>query len=336
MSNYYVTVAGAGDNSGDSWANAMTQAELETLLETTVAAGDNVFVAGGTYTLTSDIYAGRNGTAASRISIIGVDSGTTAEPPTTSDYASGSDRPLFNSDTVTYDMSLGGNYFDLKNFRFTGNDSNRLVGLGANAFVYNCSFQNNYNSSGDIGFAIGNSSYAIDCEFISTYGIAVTLGLYARVLNSYIHDSLTGVTGSDYISIEDSIIDTCSATGIVLSADYNSLLRNLTIYGCGSGITATGNCTGMILINSTISNCTDGLKSDYSGTIQYYWGDYNNWYNNTRDMSWDDGSTEDNSAKGPNDIALDPSFTDASNGDFSIASGSNLADAGFGIQLGVG
>ena len=91
----YVTVAGAGDNSGDSWANAMALSDFETDLEGSAEAGDIYYVKEGTYTLTSDLdWSSQDGSYTNPIIIIGVKTETTHEPPEFSDWASGDDRPL--------------------------------------------------------------------------------------------------------------------------------------------------------------------------------------------------------------------------------------------------
>ena len=116
MANYYVTVAGAGDNSGDSWANALTVSEFVMSVNSAIA-GDSYYVAGGTYTFGASINTAADGTGSSPISIIGVNSGTTAEPPTVSDYATGSSRPLFSCGAYTITID---NYWKFLNIRASG------------------------------------------------------------------------------------------------------------------------------------------------------------------------------------------------------------------------
>ena len=82
----YVTVAGAGTKAGTSWANAFGYAEWETDYEGSAEPGDIYYVEDGTYTLTSDFSTARDGTVDSYIKVIGVATGTTNEPPVSSDW----------------------------------------------------------------------------------------------------------------------------------------------------------------------------------------------------------------------------------------------------------
>ena len=335
MAFFYVTVAGAGDNSGDSWANAMTISEFESLLENTINAGDVVWVAGGTYTCSSIIDTSRNGTTTGSISIVGVNASTTNEPPIFSDWASGTDRPLFNcSAGVHIDF---GYYYITVGLRITGTYNGSLWTSGAYSLVYNCAVINVYNNSGANSIYGLSSARIINCEVEATYGYGMVIGDYAYVYGCYAHDSVIGIKCGKYSTVSMSITDTCSTAGFYIdSYSDNTDLTNNTIYNCGSGIKFDNGAVACTVINNTISDCTNGFISDSSGTVYTnIWFDYNNWYNNTYDMSWDNGSSEDNSAKGYNALAVNPNFTDASNGNFSLSSSSDLIGAGLAITLGV-
>ena len=84
----YATVAGAGDKSGDTWAKAMDLAAWQADALNNSESGDIYYVAGGTYALAGGFDCNaRIATAAAPISIIGVKSGTTNEPPVIGDWA---------------------------------------------------------------------------------------------------------------------------------------------------------------------------------------------------------------------------------------------------------
>ena len=97
---YHVTPTGAGAKTGLSWAAAMDEAAFEAFVEGGgVAAGNVIFVAGGTYTLDSTIAPTVNGTAVSPICVIGVKAGTTnvGAAVVYSDWSRASaDRPYFD------------------------------------------------------------------------------------------------------------------------------------------------------------------------------------------------------------------------------------------------
>lgn len=71
---HYVTPAGAGLKNGSSWANAYPETDLQALVNS-LAAGHTVHFGSGTYALTPTITLTKSGTAASRITLQGVDTG---------------------------------------------------------------------------------------------------------------------------------------------------------------------------------------------------------------------------------------------------------------------
>jgi hypothetical protein len=73
-----------------------------------------------------------------------------------------------------------------------------------------------------------------------------------------------------------------------------------------------------VIMNNIIYGYTTGISmgSNYPSVV---YADHNNFYNNTTNRT--------NIAVGANDTALDPQFTDAANGDFSI--GTNLKGLGY-------
>jgi len=96
-SDMYVTTTGAGDTSGDSWANAMDWDAFEADVDGACEPGDRYFVMEGYYSNDGALSDYTGGTAQNPIEIIGVKSGTTAEPPTSADWAYGTARPYFYS-----------------------------------------------------------------------------------------------------------------------------------------------------------------------------------------------------------------------------------------------
>ena len=94
-------------------------------------------------------------------------------------------------------------------------------------------------------------------------------------------------------------------------------------YGiCGQGIDV-GTAVSVWVENCEISNNTTGAAADSSSDRHVF--DYNNWYNNTADVS--------NVSKGSNATAYDPNYEGAD--DFRSGSGSSIREAGYGIDLGV-
>lgn len=326
----YVTTTGAGTKSGLGWANAFSLTEFETDVETLTEAGDRYFFKEGTYTLASDISTARVG-AYLPIELIGVVTATTAEPPTSSDWATGTNRPLFACTTYAFTFS---NYYQLRNLRITTASANG-VKISSYGALINCKAENSSGTANYEAMTVGIGSRVTDCEAISTNGIGVYANAYSRLIGCYIHDcGVYGVQTNGGVVFHHTILDTCATGALVNDGDY---LSNCTVYNCSTA----GLYTSILkhyatFLNNAIDSCTVGFKSNNSGVVlSAFLFDYNNWSNNTKDMSWNNGTTEDNSGKGPNATANAPSFTNAAAGNFSLDSASALLDAGFSIDLGV-
>lgn len=328
----YVTTTGAGTKSGLSWANAFSLTEFEIDAEVSAEAGDRYFFKEGTYTLASAIITALDGSATSYIEIIGVVSATTAEPPTSSDWATGNNRPIISHNSHSF--QINGDYWRLRGLQVETNGAMTSLYLGGyNICAINCKVTNTNAGAFYALYAI-DRAIIIDCEAQSTNGYGIRVGTYSFIFGCYAHDSsVKGIIASgNYVYILHCIIDTCG-----IGLDPYSFLRivNTTIYNCTSGVTGT-NYAASQYYNNVIDNCTTGFKVNAAGVIAMSTlFDYNNWSNNTKDMSWDNGVSEDNLAKGANDTAVAPAFIDAPASNFSLQSNSNLIDAGFSINLGV-
>lgn len=315
---YYVTSSGAGDNSGDSWANAMAESDFETFIEGTPAAGDFIYIAGGTYTLDSTYSVGADGTQASPITVIGVDSGTTNEPPTTSDWATGDDRPLLAASS--YSMDIGDDYWHFYNLRVTST-ANPAFRVGYGGMVRNCKI-----TKTGSGWALetnGSKTAFINNEVSNATGdaaIAVTNGDTCWMIGNYAHDSATCFyAGRDNTILVNNIADTCGSYGMRIIG-YRAMLYGNTLYGANDAdAVGIDSSTGgyAVIMNNIIQDWFVGAQWTTEQGTNFF--DYNNWYSNGTDVS--------NATKGANAQAADAGFTDAANGDFSI--GTNLQADGF-------
>lgn len=315
----YVTPAGANNKDGTDWDNAFSEAEWETDIEGGAEAGDIYYVAGGTYTLDSDISTARVGDSASPVKIIGVASGTTAEPPTFSDWAFGDDRPLIAASTYTWNLD---DFWQVYNIRMTTAEANGLdLNDGNYSAVINCKVEQNSETADQTAIYAGSYNHIISCEAISTAGQAIYPKGSGLIMNCYIHDSKNGILAVGYtVFCFANIIDTCSTAGVNLGAYFRWGLVNNTIYNCGTGISGQWGY-GDIFINNIIDGCTTGASKSGS-KLSDIW-DYNCW-DNTTDTT--------NVTKGNNAVTADPGMTAPDDGDFTLGSGSNSLDAG--LQVG--
>jgi hypothetical protein len=315
INNIYVTVAGAGNKGGSTWANAMGLAEWETDLEAPASADDVYWVEEGTYTLTEDIDDTLvDGTATAPIRIIGVVSGTSNEPPVFSDHAFGTDRPLI---AAAANMWRFGDYWIFKNLRHTTTEAQGWTCQNGCVF-YNCSSNNSSGTADRVAFYPDiNYNKLIACDGQSASGYAFNMaGQSNAAFACYAHDSKYGIRATAGIMhIINCVVDTCTTSGIdCVSRDYHLIIGN-TVYNCALGITGTDSFA-ILVANNIMDACTTGASWTTAQAINY-------WNHNC----WDNTTDTSNVTKGDNAVTGDPSMTDPANGDFSIPSGSNCVDA---------
>ena len=311
----YVTVVGATTKTGASWATAMGLAEWQTDITNNAEAGDIYYVAGGTYTLTGAWSTAKAGTAVAPISIIGVKTGTTAAPPTASDYAYNADRPLIAAAANTFDFT--GDYWVIRNLQVT---TTAQYGFKVNSYniVQNCySFNSSATAAYHAFYSTGGTKY-ISCEGVSTKGRAILLYGFASAINCYCHDSATGIQiFSNGNSIIGNRINTCTI-GMDFALYHSSSVINNTISGCTTGITGT-TAYNNVFINNIISGCTTGANWT-TANQKINWWDYNCW-NNTTDVV--NVTTGDHVL-----LATDPQFINVAGGDFRLKPSSPCLNTG--------
>jgi hypothetical protein len=339
MADIYVTVAGAGSQTGADKANAYSLADWQTNFSATTA-GDTWWIFGGTYTQTAAISTANDGTSDSPIRVIGVKAATTNEPPLESDWAYDDDRPNIVSGANDF---LCDNYAKKYNLRGTTADSTGWR-MDQNSLFYNCKCQQTAEQAAYPAFLL-NDSYGriIDCEAFgigTSYARGISASTGAIIKNCFVYDCLDGYysAGSGQTCISNSIFADCG-TGIDMQNDGLFFIDGVTIDDCTTGVdSSTVNANTNVYVNNTFSNCTDALKYNNSDTDKL--SEillYNNFYNNTRDISMDNG-TSDNQAtmQTIGDTAVNPAFEDAAGDDYRLASGSGLLNTGMPLRVGVG
>jgi parallel beta-helix repeat protein len=299
----YVTPAGALAKNGSNWANAMGYAEWEADVEGSAEAGDIYYVAGGTYTLTSDFTTTLDGTDAAPIKIIGVKSTTTNEPPIASDWATGTDRPLITDGASAYTFTFD-TYWQIRNIRGTTSDTDGIKAVGG-SILENVSWVNDGAATRD---AI-DCHRAINCESVSTNGRAINNSVAGGIITGcYVHDSATGIILYLTNFATFNIADTCT-TGIALTdGQHNCSITNNTIYNSTTGIDG-GTAVRNTILNNIISDCATGIAFDSEDPSN--WSDYNDIFNTSV-------ADRSNVMVGEHDVDVDPGFGGAAGGDFSI------------------
>ena len=229
---------------------------------------------------------------------------------TRGDSPTGSSRPLVAAGAYAVDIE---SQFLWVNFRFTGT-STAIVGTSSSrrGGLYNVSINNSSGTASRDAFDVptGSNYIAAHCELQSVNGFAVVAGGDTHLYGCYIHDSDVGVLGnSSYtMSMSHCIIDTCSEGVGSDTADLYASITNTTIYNCTKGVDLD-EWEG-IFMDNIIDSCTTGFEVD---AVSFGIIDYNNWSNNTADISV--------ASKGANATSGAPGFADAPNGNFAPGAG---------------
>lgn len=318
--NMYVTVAGAGVKDGSDWDNAFGYAEWETDVEGSVEAGDRYYIEAGNYVFTSALTTATDGTAADPIQFIGVASGTSNEPPDSSDYPTGSNRPTMTTGANGFIMD---NFVRFENLRFEGT-GDPIANTDAGG-VWKNNYGNNSSGSGNRGGLIsGDRGVMVDCEAECVNGRAIMTGPNVLLLDCYMHDSDVGVWGlSSGLSVVNSIFNTCT-TGVQSSANRQGFnIINNTFYS-GTLAVDLNNQDASTVYSNIIDAYINGIDADNPRI--------NILDHNVYDVSGQEVVTGE---QGDNKVSGDPGLTDPTGTppDFTVGSGSNVLDAGFQFGL---
>lgn len=310
-------VGGTGQTGGAGRLNGLEDAFLEM-----VPAGAYIWIKNGSYTISGAIsISSTNGTATNPVMLIGFNS-------LRGDACTGSNRPLF---TLAANAVSFGQFQYLSNLIFT---STTAAGVTINAAtIKNCKFLNSSTTASRVGLTLsgaGTDVLIYDCEAVSQNGTAMNIANPANqnVFGCYVHDSVTGISGSATgAQIGFCIVEACSTDGINVAANTSGLvLINNTIYGreakMGTGLNlSNATSTRNKMINNIFYGLTTGIT--VNTTLQNSNLDFNNdYFNNTTDVTlWN---------KTASDIAVNPQFVDATQitGTTATTSGSVLTQSG--------
>lgn len=282
--------------------------------------GSTVYIKSGSYTLGESMLTTGGGSSTAPVQVLGYNA-------TRGDNPTGADRPTIDC-TASFSIATGiGDYWIFKNLILTGGSSQVLWsdGIGGLGNIYeNLKITNTSGTANRTALLGGGGGLVINCELVSTNGYGLRVDGTVRVIVNYIHDSVIGIyNASGGITGIFNIIESCSTAAIQLgSAEndhnffYNTLYGAETPAGIGFHLPTTTSIRCRF-VGNIIYGFTTGASGG-SNTTSNFW-DYNDFYNNTTDRT--------NVTAGDNDLAVDPQFTAAASGDFSI--GTNLKAAGF-------
>ena len=332
---YHVTVAGAGNNSGDSWANAMADSDFETHIEGSSVAGDVYFLKDGTYDFTGgDVdFNLRDATAVSPIAIIGVKAGTTNEGANIvySDWSiSAADRPFFD---LGVNQIRTGDYCILRNLDLEGGGASTL-NKGIGGYTENCKIYNDSGTAGRDAVYNGVGSGIFNCEVEAETGNGIQT-FSAPVLFTYIHDcdgagySAIVVYGA-HVKMCFNILDNCSF-GVNSTSDDHCLALNNTFYETDVGVSETDAIHWACINNVMEGNDTDGFVWTTQTDANFFWKNHGD---DTRCNDMWDGVDTTTVFQDYEVTTGDPVF-DTPGSDHAIGAASPCYGTGMSIELGV-
>ena len=240
-------------------------------------------------------------------------------------------RPRLNVDGYAFNMGSGfmsGLFFIARN-NLPGS-GNGIVNIGGTGAVVNCVFNTN-GQSALFGIRGSNSVVIYGCEI--TGGMAtptLSASCYGIQLDSYgpaviacrvHHCRNAGILSLYHCTVTDCLVYKNAAEGIYLAANnlsHGEVARNTIDANASHGILINPNIFDCNVHSNIISNHTIAGKSGIYLTATTAENeqnrnlfDYNAFYNNTAHIT--------GLALGANDVAgLDPQYTDAANGDYTL------------------
>lgn len=262
-----------------------------------MAAGNTVWMVGA-FTLGETVSVTLAGGTSNPIKVIGYQT-TRGDNPTVAN------RPTISTGAFAFTLGAGWDIYNLNN----NGISTPILGTGAGGKIVNCKALNKSTTASRVAITLGSDSTMFDCEAISYLGLGVDLG--GAVIGSYIHHCANGIdlpNSNSASTVTNNIISSCkTATISNLTAQTGlSIITGNTLYGAedkyGIGMNLPTTAVDKFFANNIIYGFVTGVTHADTQTNGY--DDYNNYFNNTNDVSaagqWQ---------KGANDIAVNPSFT---------------------------
>lgn len=282
-------------------------------------AGNKVWIKNGTYTISSAT-SFSNGTAASPISMFGYNA-------TRGDNPVDSTRPtlsLGSSGSITL-----GQFWNSGNIIYTGSAATVFSTAAHDNVSFSKFTSTNVTATNNAVQLTGNTCRFFNNEIIAASCIGLKLGSYGElVYANYIHGCTVGInqrvtTGGTSITFTNNLVTACTTAMQFNANGVNGMyVTNNTFYGASSptgtgldGSTSTAP-TDSFFENNIIYGFATGANWQAAQSTNIW--DYNDFYNNTTDRT--------NVTAGAHDLTVDPQFTNAASGDFSI--GTNLKAKG--------
>ncbi len=347
---FYVVPGGAGTGDASSWTNAE-----DSIQDAVVAAtsGDEVWVAAGTYTATTDpvvtmkegvaIYGGFAGTEITRNARDWQSNLTSIDGQSTRRCVNGANNATLDGFTITngYTTGNGGAMFNdnasptVTNCTFTGNSADNtgggMMNYSSSPIVTNCTFTgNSANTDGGGMMNYSSSPTVTNCTFTENEASA------GGGMGNYISSSPT-VTNCTFTENE------AVAAGGMANSSSSPTVTNCTF--TENEAVAAGGAMGNDFSSPTVENCTftENEATQNGGGIYNYsssptltncilWGDTGGEIYNDSSTPTVTYSCIEGGYSGANNISEAPLFVDGTDGgdgwDLRLQAGSPCIDAG--------
>lgn len=237
-------------------------------------------------------------------------------------YGSNTNNPVNNRAGAAGDAwTQNASGYTIKNISVTG-AGDAGISLGSSGTTNKFINVRSYSNTGEAiesGNAVVNWFY--NCELASSAQGYNNQGGFSGHGN-YIHDNTgLGISVASRSYITNTISEANGSTGFSLSTVEFELIN--CVANANTGASSDGVLVGTAIMPGLLMNCIlsnngrDGARATDGDSMEC---DYNNYYNNS-------GTARTNVPTGAHDLALDPQFTNAGAGDFSI--GTNLKAQGW-------
>lgn len=239
MTTKYVTVTGAGAKNGTDAANAWDWATMLT----SAAAGDDILIQEGTYSLSSSSTFSNSGTSTSPIRLRGAKADWTPLTPTRTNAGplSTANMPVIAFDGASLNQKT---WSIIECLKITGNVNNSLISQGVSSVMRGCVVETSSTGSSARCISLSTGGGAIDCDFAKTgasgTSAVVSLGgANGRLIDCRILGGATTAYGVQVTAV--GTISGCLIVaknhGIYVSTDSNqaTLLNNTVAITGGTG-----------------------------------------------------------------------------------------------------
>jgi hypothetical protein len=238
-------------------------------------------------------------------------------------------HPIINQ-TVNLQTFLGSstnyNFRWFRNLKFTnsvtgGKTACHAISARASITVEDCIFGDPINTLTSALKQTGDQNILlVNCVVQYCETAAISFVVVTAHNCTFMHNASSAITSCNSLNVTNCIIASNGLHGIYMNIGMLTIITNCIIYGNSNDGISSRNGVPLISNSIVANNGGYGLDLD-TGLGPVLFLDYNLFYNNT--------SGNRGFIAGAHDLATDPLFMDAANGDFRLQAGSPCINAGY-------